>query len=68
LMPLQGVLPLRLKERFHALFLLRTFGKNLSVESFLTWYLRVSKNEEIGLSQKDCRPSWGSVPRQPSQL
>jgi hypothetical protein len=43
-------------------------GKNLSVESFLTLYLRVSKNEEIGLSQKDCRPSWDSVPRQPSQL
>jgi len=27
LMPLQGVLPLRLRERFHALFLLRTFGR-----------------------------------------
>jgi hypothetical protein len=32
----------------------------------LTWYLRVSKNEEIGLSQKDCRPPWGSYPRQSS--
>jgi hypothetical protein len=30
--PLQGVLPLRLRRRLHAFFLLRTLGKNLSEE------------------------------------
>jgi hypothetical protein len=50
--PLQGVLPLRLRGRLHILFLLRTFWKNLSEESFLTLYLRVSKNEEVGLSRE----------------